>query len=303
MAITSTATNHATPVVRQNPSNRPPSTLQLLRESLSQEQATAQPSPLQTTPNDDCALSSVAGFTTRQITALSAPLDRDNVRQREQGRSRVSYLEGWQVIAEANRIFGFDGWERSTLISRCVAEHERQIGAKGAGRDRKSGWGVTYIARVRITITAGNRTLIREGSGAGHGIDADLGLAHESALKEAETDATKRALMTFGNPFGLALYDKQQRQVSSAAPATPAPVPSGTQHPSPGRTDAPLQPVAISRLQEEIKALPPAQLEAFSKGFRAAFQVPDAVPSLAGLITTSRHQRWIEGFLSQSTAA
>jgi recombination DNA repair RAD52 pathway protein len=74
------------------------------------------------------------------------------VRQREQGRSRVSYLEGWQVIAEANRIFGFDGWERSTLISRCVAEHERPV-----GRDRKSGWGITYIARVRITITAGVR--------------------------------------------------------------------------------------------------------------------------------------------------
>jgi DNA recombination protein Rad52 len=225
-------------------------------------------------------------------------LDRANVRQREQGRSRVSYLEGWQVIAEANRIFGYDGWERSTLISRCVAEHERPI-----GRDRKSGWGVTYIARVRITITAGNRTLIREGSGAGHGIDADLGLAHESALKEAETDATKRALMTFGNPFGLALYDKQQRQVSSSAAASPAPVLTAAKQPKAELADAPLQPAAITRLHEQIKALAPAQLEAFSKGFRAAFQVPEAQPSLAGLITTSRHQRWIESFLAQSAAA
>jgi hypothetical protein len=77
-------------------------------------------------------------------------------------------------------------------------------------RDQKPGWGVTYTARVRITVTAGGRPpLIREGSGAGHGIDGDLGQAHESALKEAETDAMKRALMTFGNPFGLALYAKQ----------------------------------------------------------------------------------------------
>ncbi|MDM7954732.1 MAG: Rad52/Rad22 family DNA repair protein [Cyanobium sp. CZS 25K] len=38
-----------------------------------------------------------------------------------------------------------------------------------------------------------------------------MGQAHESALKEAETDAMKRALMTFGHPFGLALYDKQPR--------------------------------------------------------------------------------------------
>jgi recombination DNA repair RAD52 pathway protein len=55
--------------------------------------------------------------------------------------------------------------------------------------------------------------VIRDGMGSGHGIDADCGLAHESAIKEAETDAMKRALMTFGNPFGLALYDKEQRQV------------------------------------------------------------------------------------------
>ena len=49
----------------------------------------------------------------------------------------------------------------------------------------------------------------------------DLGLAHESALKEAETDAMKRALMTFGNPFGLALYDREQRNV--APPPTDPP--------------------------------------------------------------------------------
>ena len=50
-------------------------------------------------------------------------------------------------------------------------------------------------------------------------------------------------------------------------------------------------------------ALPPARLEAFAKGFRSAFQVPDAVPSLAGLITTSRHQRWTEGFLASAATA
>jgi hypothetical protein len=162
---------------------------------------------------------------------------------------------------------------------------------------------VTYTARVRIMVSAGNRTLIREGSGAGHGIDADQGLAHESALKEAETDATKRALMTFGNPFGLALYDKQQRQVSSAAAASPAPVLTAAKQPIAAVADAPLQPAAITRLQEQIKALAPARLEAFAKGFRSAFQVPEAQPSLAGLITTSRHQRWIEGFLASATTA
>jgi hypothetical protein len=36
----------------------------------------------------------------------------------------------------------------------------------------------------------------------------------ESAIKEAETDAMKRALATFGNPFGLALYDRERRGVT-----------------------------------------------------------------------------------------
>jgi DNA recombination protein Rad52 len=154
-------------------------------------------------------------FSAEQITALSAPLDRAKVRQRRQGRSQVSYLEGWQVIAEANRIFGFDGWQRETVALRCVHQAERLI-----GEEQRPGWGVTYTARVRISVsasTAGQPALIREGCGAGHGIDTDLGQAHESALKEAETDAMKRALMTFGNAFGLALYDKQQREVTGGA--------------------------------------------------------------------------------------
>ena len=289
-------TTHAAPQRRSIPS-RPPSTLQLLRETLSQEAASAQAAPASASPHTEAV--SCSGFSTRQIALLSAPRDRVNVRQRDQGRSRVSYLEGWQVIAEANRIFGFDGWERSTLISRCVAEHERPV-----GRERKSGWGITYIARVRITITAGNRTLIREGSGAGHGIDMDQGLAHESALKEAETDATKRALMTFGNPFGLALYDKQQRQVSGGtAPAQAQSAENKPAQPKPATTDHPLGAAAITALQERIKALAPARLTAFSKGFRAAFQVPDTQPSLAGLITSSLHQRWIEDFLAEAATA
>jgi hypothetical protein len=63
---------------------------------------------------------------------------------------------------------------------------------------------------------------------------------------------------------------------------------------------APLEPAVITGLQTRIKALPPARLEAFARGFRAAFQVPDAQPSLAGLITTTEHQRWIEGFLAEA---
>jgi DNA repair and recombination protein RAD52 len=150
-------------------------------------------------------------FTAEQKTALAAPLSKNNVRGRQQGGRSVSYIEGWKVIEEANRIFGFDSWTRETLDLRCVAERERKIGREPNVKD---GWGVSYIAKVKVIVFATDTLVTREGVGAGHGIDQDLGQAHESAVKEAETDAMKRALMTFGNPFGLALYDKEQANVA-----------------------------------------------------------------------------------------
>jgi hypothetical protein len=195
---------------------------------------------LTSTPTSQANPATPAAFSAAQIAALSAPLDRALVSSREQGRSKVNYLQSWVVISEANRIFGFDGWQRQTLFSRCIAQAERLIGARGTGREQKSGWGVTYIARVRITVCVGGQgLLIREGTGTGHGIDTDLGLAHESAIKEAETDAMKRALMTFGNPFGLALYDKSQRQVSGS-PATRETA-SASNNPGHGNGQQPIQ--------------------------------------------------------------
>lgn len=153
-------------------------------------------------------------FNEIQIEQLSAKLDISHVKQREQAGRKLSYIEGWHAIAEANRIFGYDAWTRETLDIRMVAEGPRKIGRLPNQRD---GFGVSYIAKVRVIVDG----VAREGIGAGHGVDADLGLAHESAIKEAETDAMKRALMTFGNPFGLALYDKTQENVDRNSPSEP----------------------------------------------------------------------------------
>lgn len=148
-------------------------------------------------------------FTPEQNKALAAPLGTSAVKSRKQGGRAVSYIEGWHAIAEANRIFGYDGWTRETIDLRCVSERERSI-----GQEKKPGFGVSYTAKVKVVVFAGDSLVTREGVGAGHGIDVDCGQAHESAIKEAETDAMKRALMTFGNPFGLALYDKAQANVA-----------------------------------------------------------------------------------------
>lgn len=143
-------------------------------------------------------------FTEKQKQDLAAPLSKAHVKKNPRG---YDYVEGWMAIAEANRIFGFDGWHRQTLEMRQIAE---------PAQDEKKNWRVAYHCRVRVTVIAGDREIVRDGSGYGSGIVKDIRDAHESAIKEAETDAMKRALMTFGNPFGLALYDKAQTNVVEA---------------------------------------------------------------------------------------
>jgi DNA recombination protein Rad52 len=235
-------------------------------------------------------------FSPEQIAALSAPLDRAKVQTRSQAGRSLAYLEGWQAIAEANRIFGFDGWQRETIAVQCVAERERTLASSN-----RAGWGVTYTARVRIRVG----DVIREGSGAGHGIDSDLGQAHESAIKEAETDAMKRALMTFGNPFGLALYDKQQREVtSSTAPMPVRHAPMQQRESAGAEPEAeeglePLDSVTIQQILATVRCLPRPALEGFTKAFRKRFHVPADAPSIADRICQRRHRDWIETFLIQ----
>lgn len=142
-------------------------------------------------------------FDDDQRKALKAKLSYRHVKTRSSQGNTLSYIEGWHSIAEANRIFGHDSWDRQTQSPRCV------------WTERSRGEIICfYSTKVRITVRAGDTLTIREGIGTGFGRSLSPEMAHEIALKAAETDATKRALATFGNPFGLALYDKEQAQVT-----------------------------------------------------------------------------------------
>ena len=135
------------------------------------------------------------GFSAKQLQALRRQPNRSHIRTRQAHGRELSYLEGWYAISEANRIFGFDGWSRETLETRCVLS-----------RENRGTFLAVYVARVRITVHAGGAAIVREGHGSGEGRGTSPGEAHDTAIKAAETDATKRALATFGRPFGLELY-------------------------------------------------------------------------------------------------
>lgn len=154
-------------------------------------------------------------FSPNQIDMLNAPLPADKVSERKQAGQTLSFIEGWHAIAEANRIFGHDGWDSETALSR-LGEPE-QVDGK---------WRVRFMAQVTIRVRTDDENIVRQGVGYGSGIARDLGDAYEGAIKEAETDGRKRALMTFGWPFGLALYDKSREHVAAAP--KPAPKPSRT---------------------------------------------------------------------------
>ena len=150
------------------------------------------------------------GFSAKQVQALRRSLDGRHVRTRQANGRELSYLEGWYAISEANRIFGFDGWSRETLESRCVLT-----------RENRGTFLAVYTARVRITVQADGTTVIREGHGTGEGRGTSPGEVHDIALKAAETDATKRALATFGKPFGLELYRSGKRTFSQSEASLP----------------------------------------------------------------------------------
>ena len=93
-----------------------------------------------------------------QVRQLRAKLDGKHVKTRNANGTDLHYVEGWHVIAEANRIFGYDAWDRRTLASHCVWS-----GPSGAYH------GAAYTAKVRVSVRAGDITIVREGSGTGEG--------------------------------------------------------------------------------------------------------------------------------------
>jgi len=144
-------------------------------------------------------------FTEEQLKQLQSPLDGNRVKRREQGNITLSYLEGYDIIDQANIIFGFDGWSYNVTKLEQVSEEINE----------KNNKVIAYRALVAITVYGTNHQLFitRSDVGYGIGIANNYAMAHESGGKEAVTDALKRAMRTLGSQFGNALYDKSQKNV------------------------------------------------------------------------------------------
>lgn len=149
-------------------------------------------------------------FDKNQLTILTQELDSNRIKTREKGNINLSYIEGFDVIDTANKVFGFGNWSYSITkldqVSQELNQNQNNV--------------VCYKAVVQIQIHNTNHTLDvnRQDVGFGTGVAKSLADAHEGAAKEAVTDAIKRCFRSFGNQFGNSLYDKtknHQNQDSS----------------------------------------------------------------------------------------
>lgn len=143
---------------------------------------------------------------------LNKKLDPSAIKPAPKGKFG-DYVDGYHVISEANRIFGNGGW--SYEITRLEQTHGQIFTLQGQNGPYEQ-YRCSFLCTVKVTVGE----TFKEGSavGMGNGKPENMGDVIESAVKEAETDALKRALRTYGNTFGLALYDKARENVGHNAP-------------------------------------------------------------------------------------
>ncbi len=137
---------------------------------------------------------------------FDAPVPKNALKSRRQSGQNLTYLDSHYIITMTNELLGHENWSY-TVGNFQVVQQERK---KGTGENATEKEYVGYVAQATVTWNGVTRSDV----GFGQGIDNDLGRAHESAIKEAATDALKRALRTFGQAFGLALYDKSGAHIA-----------------------------------------------------------------------------------------
>jgi recombination DNA repair RAD52 pathway protein len=137
---------------------------------------------------------------------LAEPLDAKLVKPAPTGK-HGEYISGFDVIDAMNRIFGWDGWGYDLNAMNQTFN--------GPG-PKEGQYLVGYLAIVKVWVFSERGLITRQATGSGDGINNSITIAMESASKEAETDALKRACRTLGYPLGLALYDKAKANIAVA---------------------------------------------------------------------------------------
>jgi len=143
---------------------------------------------------------------------LAAKIDPNFVKKREGSNGQsLSYVAGHQMEQIANDVFEY-GWSKETISMELLFKREYENSKKIKMFE------VAYSCKVKVKTMIGDVEVVKEGTGFGNGQVKSItspSSAYELALKEAETDAMKRALKSFGTAFGLELWDKDADIINS----------------------------------------------------------------------------------------
>ena len=142
-------------------------------------------------------------FIDKQIQVLKYDLEPSRIKSRTKGNINLSYLEGFDLIETANKIFGHGNWSYTITSLEQVSQETNS----------NQNIVICYKAIVKLSVYSldHSKHISKEDVGFGTGIAKMLSDAHEGGAKEAVTDSIKRAMRSFGNQFGNSLYDKSRK--------------------------------------------------------------------------------------------
>jgi DNA repair and recombination protein RAD52 len=147
-------------------------------------------------------------FVDKQLQVLKYDIEPSRIKSRTKGNINLSYLEGFDLIETANKIFGHGNWSYSITSLDQVSQET----------NTNQNVVICYKAIVKLSVYSldHSKHISKEDVGFGTGIAKMLADAHEGGAKEAVTDALKRSMRSMGNQFGNSLYDKSRNhQVQS----------------------------------------------------------------------------------------
>ena len=141
-------------------------------------------------------------FVEKQLSVLKYDIEPSRIKSRTKGNINLSYLEGFDLIETANKIFGHGNWSYAITSLDQVSQET----------NTNQNVVICYKAVVKLTVYSldHSKHISKEDVGFGTGIAKMLADAHEGGAKEAVTDSLKRSMRSLGNQFGNSLYDKSR---------------------------------------------------------------------------------------------
>ena len=185
----------------------------------------------------------------KQVQVLQHDIDPSRVKSRDKAGMSFSYLETFDVINVANRIFNYN-WEY----------HIKQLTQVASEKNSNGNHVITYSAIVTVKIwDAQHKHFIeREDTGVGIGTAKNIGDAIDVASKSSVSDSLKRSLRSMGAQFGNNLYSKTPLKNNQPAPQVNPPR-SGNSQPTPS--------------QQQIQQQPPQAQYEFTSLYNLGLQV------------------------------